>query len=148
MINHHLFHNPVICAWMNILEVFLYWICFTFIFVGLYKLLKRYHSFEFELRSKHMISFFIMIFVIYLIKGIEQVIIVYCYGSYVGQDDNQTDYCSKHIIDTAVGPSVLVIFFFCVPQLLIGIAIWTFKDLYDPISGVSKLDNLYLISCF
>ena len=46
------------------------------------------------------------------------------------------------------GKAVLLIFFFCLPQLLIAFAIYLFKDLYDPVSGVSKLDNLYLISCF
>ena len=69
-------------------------VSFTVIFVALYKLLKKFHSFEFELRSNHMISFFIMIYLIYVIKGIEQVIIVYCYGSYDGQEDTQTSYCT------------------------------------------------------
>ena len=94
IINHHLFHNPQICAWMTMLEVFLSWVSFTVIFVALYKLLKKFHSFEFELRSNHMISFFIMIYLIYVIKGIEQVIIVYCYGSYDGQEETQTSYCT------------------------------------------------------
>ena len=95
--------------------------------------------------------FYIIVVGIQVFKFIEKIIINACFDSEAFDPkyyDNTSSMCRHYLVERGIGPFILMMSFTCGTQLLLIIAMFFVKDIDDPISEVSKLENLYIISVF
>ena len=63
-------------------------------------------------------------------------------------DEREQFKICKHFFFAFMDKYLLINFSVNLPQVMLAFSIYLFKRYQDPISGVSKLDDLYIMSCF
>ena len=131
-------------------------LAFTLTFVFLLCLMHKYHRYEYQLRKKSMVSHFVILSLFVIIHNALSIRSNFCITMYASPENNNAmDNFNDDVIKCFNEPPYAFMFnitvpmaFISLPMILIAYSAFKIKHLSDPLEGLSKLDNIVLISRF
>ena len=111
-------------------------------------LLSKYHNYEYKARKASLVSFFICLTLYYLVKTFIVIVLNSCYVVYGSSSPDMSTICRMFQPGDWHYELVSFLHVLNIPQILLAFSCIHLKRLSDPLQGVSKLDNLVLVSVF